>query len=174
MISLILGQGVLADSFEIDAEALSHAREAAKELAPEDLKEIILHPSMANCMERLVSEAKKHDRKGRGLESAVWVIKADDNTYSCHFWEEELRVPGGFDWDGYLPSQTIFSIHTHPKKSGGPRPSESDFEFNKGLGIIGVILSFNRKMLSVNYPGEKSYPTIIKSKTFRSEFKEYY
>jgi hypothetical protein len=121
-------------------------------------------------MDSLVSEAKKHDRGRRGMESAAWIIENNDNFYSCHFWPDSSRVRNGYDWDGFIPRQTVFSIHTHPKTSGGPRPSAADYDFNKSLGMIGLILSYQGKVISANYPGSKKYPRVIKSSEFRNYF----
>lgn len=41
-------------------------------------------------------EAKNHDRRGKGIETAVWVIEYAEDTYACEFWNENLRVRN--DW----------------------------------------------------------------------------
>lgn len=171
LISFICSFNTMADGrFTPDPVALSFSRAAAKRLTLANIREILLHPTMKNCMNRLVNEAKKHDRGRRGLESAAWVIEHNENFYSCHFWPDSLRVRNGYDWDGFIPRQTVFSIHTHPKTSGGPRPSAADFDFNKSLGMIGLILSYQQKVISANYPGSKKYPRVIKSGEFRKVF----
>lgn len=174
IISLMAVNSVLAFYSNTDPIALSYARAASKELSLQDISSILTHPTLQSCMQQLVSEAKMHDRNSKGLESAVWIIRNSENSYSCHFWSESLRVSGGFDWDGFLPRQTVFFIHTHPKKSAGPLPSQSDFKFNKNLGMIGLILSFKKKVISVNYPGSRRYPLVMKSRAFKRAFSHYY
>lgn len=171
---LLFGTSTFAELFRPDPIALKYARAAAKRLSLVDINKILISASMQNCMQRLTIEAKKHDRSRRSIESAVWVIENGVDSYSCFFWDESLRVTNGYNWDGFLPRNTIFSLHTHPKSSGGPRPSESDYNFSKGLGIIGTIFSLQHKIISAYYPGKKKYLRVMKPNAFKYEFSRYY
>ena len=155
---------------QTDVRALEFARSAAKTLTTTDINQILLQPSLRDCLRELAAQAKYFDRRNQLKEIAAWVIQEEEG-YSCEFWDESLRVLNGYNWDGHLPRNTVFSIHTHPAKSDGIRPSETDIAFNTSLGVIGLILSYKRQKISANYPGSDEYPVVFSYNEFRRYLK---